>query len=390
MARDSRLLASVVVALGLAAGLAGWASGQTPPGNPLIVEHWNGAAWKVTPAVAPRGVSELHAVTAVSPTDLWAVGSYVKATRKFASFPLAEHYNGTWSPVVLPTPNKRVEPDLNAVSANSAKDVWAVGSIGSMSRRGRRNSSGHTLIERFDGKGWKVMPSVRARGSKLRGVAALTRRNAWAVGFLAVKRIYSRPLIEHWNGSVWRRVASPNPRGSEDALVAIAARSARDIWAVGNYRFRGETQPLVLHWNGLRWKQVASPSPSRGGSLSGLAVLGAKDAWAVGEGGTGPLTEHWNGRAWRVVSVRLPAGSSAINCSLSTVSASSSTDVWAAGQDVYKHRALVEHWDGHAWTTSRAATAGYDSLSGIAVLSARDVWAVGVRTARLRPLEGLR
>jgi hypothetical protein len=386
MARDSRLLASVVVALSLTAGLAGSASGQTPAGNPLIVEHWNGAAWKVTPAAAPRGVSELHAVTAVSPADLWAVGSYEKATRKFASFPLAEHYNGTsWSPVVLPTPNKRVEHELDAASATSAKDVWAVGWIGSMSRRGRRNSSGHTLIEHFNGKGWKVMPSVRVRGSKLLGVAALTPRNAWGVGLLTVKRIYSRPLIEHWNGSAWRRVASPNPRGSEDALVGIAARSARDIWAVGNYRARGETQPLLLHWNGHGWKQVASPSPSRGGSLSGVAVLGAKDAWAVGEGGTGPLAEHWNGHAWRVASVRLPAGSSAINSSLSTVSASSSTDVWAAGQDWYKHRTLVEHWNGHGWTTSRGPTAGYDSLSGIAVLSARDVWVVGVRTARLRP-----
>jgi hypothetical protein len=389
VAGNARLLASVVVALCLAAGLAGWASGQTPPGSPLLVEHWNGAAWKVTHAAAPRGASELHAVTAVSPTDLWAVGSYERATRKFASFPLAEHYDGTsWSRVVLPTPSKRVEHGLDAVSATSAKDVWAVGWIGSLSRRGRTNSSGHTLIEHFDGKGWKVMPSVRARGSELLGVAALTPRNAWAVGLLAVKRIYSRPLIEHWDGSAWHRVASPNPRGSEDALVAIAARSARDIWAVGNYRSRGETQPLVLHWNGHGWKQLATPS--RGGSFSGVAVLGAKDAWAVGAGRTGPLTEHWNGRAWRVVSVRLPAGSSAINSSLSTVSASSSTDVWAAGQDWYKHRALVEHWDGHAWTTSRAPTAGYDSISGIAVLSARDVWAVGVKTARLRPLEGLR
>lgn len=378
MARDSRLLASVLLVLCLAAGLTGSASGQRLRGDSLLVEHWNGAAWRVTPAVAPRGDSELRAVTAVSPTDLWAVGSYVKATRKFASFPLAEHYNGSsWSPVVLPTPNKKVEPELNAVSANSAKDVWAVGSLGHMSRRGRRSSFGHTLIEHFNGKGWKVMPSVRARGSELLGVAALTRRNAWAVGFLAVKRIYSRPLIEHWNGSVWRRVASPNPRGSEDALVAISARSARDIWAVGNYRARGGTRPLVLHWNGLRWMQVASPSPSRGGSLSGVAAIGAKDAWAVGEGGTGPLTEHWNGRAWRVVSARPPAAG-LMNTSLRAVSASSPTNVWSAGQEGYlPTKALVDHWDGHAW--SSRTTAGY--LSGIAAVSANDVWAVGLRNA---------
>lgn len=378
MARDPRLLGVVVVALCLTAGLAGSASGRTPPRDVLFVEHWNGAAWRTTPAVAPRGDSELHAVTAVSPTDLWAVGSYVEATRRFASFPLAEHYNGTsWSPVVLPTPNKRVEPELDAVSATSAKDVWAVGLIGSMSRRGRRNSSGHTLIEHFDGKAWKVMPSVRARGSRLLGVAALTRRNAWAVGLLAVKRIYSRPLIEHWNGSAWHRTASPNPRGSEDALVAISARSARDIWAVGNYRSRGETQPLVVHWNGLRWMQVASPSLSEGGSLWGVAAIGANDAWAVGAGRKGPLTEHWNGRAWRVVSARSPAAGS-INTSLTAVSASSPTDVWSIGEDVHPPvKALVDHWNGRAW--SSRTTGGY--LFGIASLSARDVWAVGIRNA---------
>jgi hypothetical protein len=71
VARDSRLLAGVAAALCLAAGLAGSATGQALPGNALVVEHWNGTAWRKTPA---RGGSELRAVTAISPTDVWAVG----------------------------------------------------------------------------------------------------------------------------------------------------------------------------------------------------------------------------------------------------------------------------------------------------------------------------
>lgn len=365
MARDARLLAGVAFALCVAVGAASSASGQALPGNPLLIEHWNGAEWEVTHGVAPRSGSELRAVTAISPTNLWAVGSR-------ASVPLAEHYHGkSWSPVVVPTPNRKGSgAELIAVSATSAKDVWAVGSIGPHT---------HTLIEHFNGTAWKVVPSPRVVGYKLMSIAALTRRNAWAVGSLRVRSKNSRPLIEHWNGSSWRRVASPNPSGPEDELLAISARSARDIWAVGDHRAAGRTRALVLHWNGDRWMQVASPS--HGGSLWGVAAIGAKDVWAVGEGGTRPMAEHWNGRAWRGVSVRLPVGSSAINSYLWAVSALSSTDVWAVGQDLHKHKALIEHWDGHAWTPSPAA--GEKSLFGIAAVSASNVWAVGSRTPHI-------
>src|SRR5262249_53369543 len=153
--------------------------------------------------------------------------------------------------------------------------------------------------------------SLQNPGTKLMGVAAVTRRNAWAVGSVAVKTKNSRPLIEHWNGSSWRREPAPNPSGPEDELLAISARSAHDIWAVGDHRAKGHTHTLVLHWDGRRWRQVPSSSPgAQDSSLWGVTVIGAKDAWAVGVSGTGPLAEHWNGRAWRVVPVRPPAGSS--------------------------------------------------------------------------------
>jgi hypothetical protein len=369
MARDARLLAGLVVALCSAAGLAGSASGQALPGNAFVVEHWNGAAWRMARAVPPRGGSDLRAVTAISPTNLWAVGSAVRTAH-----PLAEHYDGTsWSPVFLPTPDKRARPELNAVSAGSANDVWAVGSIGPHT---------HTLIEHFNGRAWETVSSPQITGYNLRGVAAVTRRNAWAVGSLAVKTKNSRLLIEHWNGSSWRRVPSPNPMGREDELLSISAWSADDIWAVGDHRSEHQTRPLALHWDGRRWQQVPTPSPPDGGALWGVTAIGAKDAWAVG----GSLAEHWNGRAWRLVSVRAPAGSTATF--LRAVSAASPTSVWAVGQDGNKRvKALVEHWNGHAWTSFSTANAGYKSLFGIAAVSARNVWAVGGHEL---PVVGLR
>jgi hypothetical protein len=50
-------------------------------------------------------------------------------------------------------------------------------------------------------------------------------------------------------------------------------------------------------------------------------------------------------------------------------------------------RSMIEHWDGHAWTIVPAPTVGtgYQSLSGVSALSARDVWAVGRSSERFGP-----
>jgi hypothetical protein len=43
----------------------------------------------------------------------------------------------------------------------------------------------------------------------------------------------SHTLIEHWNGSAWTIVPSPNVGSGNNSLAAVAARSANDVWAVG-------------------------------------------------------------------------------------------------------------------------------------------------------------
>jgi hypothetical protein len=39
------------------------------------------------------------------------------------------------------------------------------------------------------------------------------------------------PVILRWNGTTWKRMASPNPTGNDDYLSAVAATSARTAWA---------------------------------------------------------------------------------------------------------------------------------------------------------------
>jgi hypothetical protein len=89
----------------------------------------------------------------------------------------------------------------------------------------------------------------------------------------------------------WNTVASP-PVGSEGSLIAVAALSAGDAWAVGQYEGPDSLQrTLIEHWNGSSWTQIPSPNSSqRFNTLSAVAVISPTDAWAVGDG-----IQHWDG-----------------------------------------------------------------------------------------------
>jgi hypothetical protein len=90
-----------------------------------------------------------------------------------------------------------------------------------------------------------------------------------------------------------------------------------------------------------QWTEVPGAKLNNS-TLSGVAVVSAKDVWAVGGKGSGALIEHWDGTNWSVAAVQPPG------TLLNGVAALSSTDVWAVGQNVVA-RSLVEHWNGQRW-----------------------------------------
>src|SRR5258707_2293432 len=81
----------------------------------------------------------------------------------------------------------------------------------------------------------------------LNGVTVLSSTNAWAVGSY-FNRLADRTLIVHWNGSVWKGVASPNVGGvsRENFLTSVVAISARNIWAVRSHDHRTADPTLIL------------------------------------------------------------------------------------------------------------------------------------------------
>jgi hypothetical protein len=218
---------------------------------------------------------------------------------------------------------------LIIVAANTANDVWAVGSY-------KSNSKPYVLIEHWNGSSWSISPSPNTgQDSWLQGVVASSASNAWAVGYYLDSSGASQALIEQWNGTSWNIVANPALSGS--VLYGITAFSASNIWAVGYYRSgSGITQTLVEQWDGTSWSVVPSPNPgSQQNVLNGVSASSASDIWTVGydENNTiGPmqtLIEQWNGSSWSIVSSANEGAHS--NRLLGVSSISRTGGVWAVG-----------------------------------------------------------
>lgn len=93
------------------------------------------------------------------------------------------------------------------------------------------------------------------------------------------------------------------------------------------------------------------------------------------------LFEHWDGRSWNVVpSPTVVNGTGSGFTVLSGIAAVSANDVWAVGFSIEgqnKQFTLIEHWNGTAWSIVSNPAPTNSSLYSIAVVSANDIWAVG-------------
>ncbi|HLJ35686.1 MAG TPA: hypothetical protein VKU38_18670 [Ktedonobacteraceae bacterium] len=340
---------------------------STPAGG--IATYAASCNWHIvsSPNPSTQTINDLNAVTAVSASDIWAVGTaYLHGSYNQA---IIEHWNGTAWKLVANPPNTFA---LNGIAAISANDIWAVGGAGS------------TVTEHWNGSTWTLVPGPNPSDvSILSGVSAVATNNVWAVGHYFDNSNNKRTLVEHWDGKSWSIVASPNVGSNFNALSGVKAITANNVWAVGDvYDFHTNVdQTLIEHWDGSVWKVVSTPSiPSAG--FSAITAVTASDMWAVGliliNGGTNtqPLTEHWNGSKWSIVTGPTPYSSF-----LSGVSALSTNNVWAAGTFNSSSGAastLVEHWDGTQWTTvSSPSPAEFNYLNGIVAISSTRIWAVG-------------
>src|SRR5438876_902472 len=96
----------------------------------------------------------------------------------------------------------------------------------------------------------------------------------------------------------WNVVRSPGVKGYPE-LRAVAAISTSDAWAVGeDYLNSGDILTLTEHWNGTSWSVIPSPNPGvyPSNGLYGVAAVSTSDVWAVGyaAGGDGASYQTLN------------------------------------------------------------------------------------------------
>ena len=204
---------------------------------------------------------------------------------------------------------------------------------------------------------WTVM--LDRPGPQLVAVAAISDRNVWAVGSTA-----DHGVILHWDGHGWWPSVSPV------FPIDVAASSPRDVWIVGTSG-TAVTHAQSEHWNGSSW--TLRPVPGGPGSyLAGLTTP-SSGAWAVGADARGPLVVRWTGRAW--LAVRTTPSDGILR---------SIDRGWAVGTvGVSKPRGfedpLVEHLV--RGRLEIAKTPSVDSvdenLLDVDAVAAGDVWAVG-------------
>ena len=317
----------------------------------------------------------------------------------------AEHRTA-WAVVASPNVGSG-ENSLLGVTAVSPMNAWAVGWF-------HDGASGvsKTLIQHWDGGAWSIVPSPNADApSTLAAVDALSPNDAWAVGrFVAdtSSEAGGRTLTEHWNGSAWGLVPSPNTgiEGGNGNLRGVHALASDDVWAVGSYLpdvGAPTAQPLIERWDGEEWQIVPGPSSSPGpwSELFAVSGTGPGDLWAVGMRDVRvgevvterALILHWDGQAWKRMPAPLPAAQRN-PFGLHDVVAISPTNAWAVGTVATKrtHRTVVMHWDGEVWVLVRSANPSvqFQDLSGVTARSPRRVWAVGTyydaSASRLRTL----
>ena len=253
---------------------------------------------------------------------------------------------------------------------------------------------------------WVITPTVNpsplkeAFSNQFNAVSARTSTDAWAVGnFLGPNDDDGQVMLaEHWDGTAWSQVPTPNVVRFDEKLNAVSAAAANDVWAVGSIgrtSFK-HTDPLAAHWDGTSWTIVPTPFTTGGSksALFGVANLGGGNAWAVGRGETGhALAEHWDGSAWTVIPTpdpAAPAGSTFTGSTLTAVSARAANDIWAVGNFTtlkgtnVSTFTLTMHWNGSAWTIVPSPnpaiptpTGADQSLNGVVEIAPNDAWAVG-------------
>lgn len=279
----------------------------------------------------------------------------------------------TWEIVPSPGPGDQGN-SLGSVVAFSATDAWAAGTYTHFNPFPQLET--RPLFTHWDGSGWLEIPNNSSPGTHfITGMTGIDPNNLWAVG--------PAGYIEHWDGVSWSEISAPDLGVAN--LSGVSGAGADDIWTAGSYYPGPRAQTFIAHWDGSTWAQVASPNRgTQDNYLYDVAALDATHAWAVGTytGGNGTsraLVERWDGTAWTIVPVKSPTTISLYPVAVAAPNIGSALMAgWSADQGG-SALTLIERWNGAQWRHGNSPNVpGLSNfLYDVAVGATRSAWAVG-------------
>jgi len=307
------LVGSAYVAVASPSRTAAWAvGGAGGNGNPATGRptgaRWHDGSWRAIRL--PSGLSgSLGAVSADSAKDAWAVSI-------FTGYVL--HWSGTKWAVAKRFPEHGLPSELTGVTALSPSNVWVFGGPGADPGLGTWHFNGHS---------WQHVTS--SPGDGIETASPLSATNMWAIGSASAPD----DSIAHFTGS-WKTVRATALSGLQ--FSAITAVNRHDVWAAGTVQ-TNSSQPRLVHMTSRGWSRVHVPwsgvfpislAPDGRGGIW-ITAQGSSAQWALHRTGAGTWTRIRLGPSGALLRITLIPGT---------------TSLWGAGSAQAKPVANAAVW----------------------------------------------
>jgi hypothetical protein len=291
--------------------------------------HWQ----RIKPPNIGGRFGSLNAIAAGSSHSVWVAGE--KVLHQTKQIPVIFRLAGQkFVPATLPKLKHTDEGGVSALSASSASNAWAVGTINSA-------ATGKLITLHWNGKKWSAEPlPADADDEGLLSVSTSGANNAWALS--------PEGEMFHWDGKAWTNAGSAPARVQLDAIATASSTSGS---AVG-YKLlsHSRTRPVVMRFNGTTWSMATLAGAARNAELFAVAMHGTS-AWAIGmrttsQGAELPLFAHSTGGAWK--EQRAPGRT----VSVSAVAAKSAKRAYIVGSHYNTSgevKTFVDVYNGHSW-----------------------------------------
>lgn len=277
-----------------------------------------------------------------------------------------------------------VDVEYKASDALSPTDVWAVGT-GLKNRSSTKQSS---VISHFDGKRWHIDENAVFAGSQLSAISMGSASDGWAVGYHDVDTSGAfEPFLVHYTQGRWvaQTLNLPNvtltqvqmfgpdagwATGRDSTQAPIFLHFQHGVWTPTTFAptHAALTQAAAMHIAAAPLAYYAPRLPLAG--RPSLAVVQAQflsdtEGWATGIDQTGIAVWQFHNGQWQTaLHLATPPGADFLG-----LGANANTDVWVLGtagvgqafsqaklafhplSTLSSGASVLLHFDGHTWTS---------------------------------------